>query len=224
MARRALVHLAQHEFPVARGLTHGVDCLHYRSGMTTPTRRIALSADIVARLRARDESAYRELYEQAWTALSAIAATIVQSRDIAEDIVQGVIFRIWQRGEQLDPRIYLADYLVTAVRNAALSALRNDKRLRDRHERLAADTMVGERRGDAAPADAVFEWQDEINELRRVLSTLTEHQRTAFTLRYGRGLTNAEIARELGISTKGAEQLTARLKKLLRERFRLASM
>jgi RNA polymerase sigma-70 factor (ECF subfamily) len=134
------------------------------------------------------------------------------------------MFRVWERSEQLDARSNLAEYLVTAVRNAALSALRNDTRLRQRHDGLAAEIAVGELKGDVAPDEATLEWQEEIDELRRVISTLTEHQRTAFTLRYGLGMTNAEIARELGISLKGAEQLTARLKKLLRERFRLPPM
>jgi RNA polymerase sigma-70 factor (ECF subfamily) len=187
-------------------------------------RRIVLPPDIIQRLQSRDESACRELYDEAWASLLALAAAIVQSPDAAEDVVQGVMFRVWERSDQLDSRINLGDYLVTAVRNAALSALRNDMRLRQRHDGLAAEIIIGEVRGDADPADATLEWQDEIEELRRVISTLTEHQRTAFTLRYGLGMTNAEIARELDISLKGAEQLTARLKKLLRERFRMPPM
>ena len=190
----------------------------------TRHRRIVLSTDIVQRLQSRDESACRELYDSAWASLLAIAAAIVQSPDAAEDVVQGVMFRVWERSEQLDARTNLADYLVTAVRNAALSALRNDTRLRQRHDGLAAEIAVGEMKSDAEPADATLEWQEEIDELRRVIATLTEHQRTAFTLRYGLGMTNAEIARQLDISLKGAEQLTARLKKLLRERFRLPAM
>lgn len=188
--------------------------------MTRQGRRIVLSADIIQRLQSRDESACRELYGRAWEPLLAIAVAIVQSQDAAEDVVQGVMFRVWERSEQLDMRANLADYLVTAVRNAALSALRNDTRLRQRHDGLAAEIAAGDVKDDADPANAPLEWQDEIDELRRVIATLTEHQRTAFTLRYSLGLTNAQIARELGISLKGAEQLTARLKKLLWDRLR----
>lgn len=186
--------------------------------MSRPARRIVLSTDIVTRLQTRDESAFRELYDEAWEGLLAIAAAILRSRDAAEDVVQGVMFRVWQRSDQLDPRVNLPDYLVTAVRNAALSALRNDTRLRQRHDGFAAELAVEVLRGSADPADDTLEWKDEVDELRRVLATLTEHQRTAFTLRYGLGMTNQAIARELGISLKGAEQLTARLKKLLRDR------
>jgi RNA polymerase sigma-70 factor (ECF subfamily) len=189
--------------------------------LTRQGRRIVLSADIIERLQSRDESACRELYDSAWASLLAIAAAIVQSPDAAEDVVQGIMFRVWERSEQLDPRVQLADYLVTAVRNASLSALRNDTRLRQRHDGLAAEIGVAEVKHDGDPVDDTLEWQEELEELRRVVSTLTEHQRTAFTLRYSLGKTNAEIARELGISLKGAEQLTARLKKLLRDRFRL---
>ena len=181
-------------------------------------QRIVLSADIITRLRIRDESAYRELFERAWSTLFAIAAAIVQSRDIAEDVVQGVIYRLWRQGERLAIHGDLGDYLVTAVRNAALTALRDDKRLRQRHDRLAAALAQEEDELRTSGDDGGTAWDEELAKLRRILATLTEHQRTAFTLRYGRGLTNAEIAGILGISLKGAEQLTARLKKLLRER------
>lgn len=190
--------------------------------MTRSSRRIVLSSSLVSRLRARDEEAFRELYDEAWDGLLAIAAAIVQSRDLAEDVVQGVMFRVWQRGDALDPQTNLADYLVTAVRNASLSALRDDARLRQRHDGLAAETVMREWRGDKPTAQAALEWEEELQELRRVLATLTEHQRTAFTMRYALEMTNQQIADNLGISLKGAEQLTARLKRLLRERFRQA--
>ena len=188
--------------------------------MTRSSRRIVLSDNLVSRLREQDDEAFRELYDEAWDGLLAIAAAIVQSRDLAEDVVQGVMFRIWQRGDALDPQTNLADYLVTAVRNASLSALRDDARLRQRHDGLAAETVMHEWRGEKAAAHAALEWEEELIELRRVLSTLTEHQRTAFTMRYALEMTNQQIADTLGISLKGAEQLTARLKRLLRERFR----
>ena len=182
------------------------------------SRRLVFSADVVARLRARDELAYRELFEQAWTPLTAIAVAIVQSHDVAQDVVQGVMIRLWNQAEHLTLHGELSDYLVVAVRNAALTALRNDGRLRDRKERMTAtqsETILPH----ALPADAGLEWADEMTKLRHVFGTLTEHQRTAFVLRYGQGMTNAEIARVLGISLKGAEQLTARVTKIVRERF-----
>lgn len=185
--------------------------------MTNRHRRIALSADLVARLRTRDEAAYRELFEQTWSALFGVAAAVVQSRDIAEDVVQNVLIRLWRQGEQLAPHGELGDYLIAAVRNAALTALRDDKRLLERHDRFSATLALHDDIPGAAAA-ANTGWDEELAKLRRVLAGLTEHQRTAFALRYGQGMTNAEIARTLGISLKGAEQLTARLKKLLRER------
>lgn len=188
--------------------------------MTRSSRRIVLSDNLVSRLREQDDEAFRELYDEAWDGLLAIAAAIVQSRDLAEDVVQGVMFRVWQRGEALDPQVNLADYLVTAVRNASLSALRDDARLRQRHDDLAAEVTVLELRADRPTVHATLEWEEELAELRRVLATLTEHQRTAFTMRYALEMTNQQIADNLEISLKGAEQLTARLKRLLRERLR----
>ena len=185
--------------------------------MANRPRRLVLPAALVARLRLRDEEAYRALFDQAWVPLFGIAAAIVQSRDIAEDVVQNVLIRIWQQGEQFTPHGELGNYLVTAVRNAALTVLRDQKRLHQRYDRFAVAAMA-----DASPQagedPTTTEWDEELAKLRRVLAGLTEHQRTAFTLRYGRGMTNAEIAKVLGISLKGAEQLTARLKKILRER------
>jgi RNA polymerase sigma-70 factor (ECF subfamily) len=189
--------------------------------MTQSSRRLTLSASLVERIRRRDEAAFRELFDQAWPPLFAIAATIVQSRDVAEDVVQDALIRLWRQGERLDAKIDLGSYLAVAVRNTALNALRSDERMRQRSATLALITYSDEV-DHVAPADAGIEWDEEMAELRRILATLTEHQRVAFTLRYHQGMTNAEIARVLGISLKGAEQLTARLKKLLWERWSLA--
>jgi len=172
---------------------------------------LVLAPDLVARLQARDEAAFDEVLTLAGPRLVSFAATIVGSHDVAEDIVQDVLLGIWRRETAFDPRgAPLAHWLFTATRRVALSWLRSETRAHQRERRAMEDRPVVIDEDDSP-------WEEELVALRRALETLTEHQRTAFTLRYGYDLTIAEIAGVLGITPKGAERLFTRIGKLLRE-------
>jgi RNA polymerase sigma factor (sigma-70 family) len=178
---------------------------------STSAGLLTLAPDLVARLQARDEAAFDEVLTSAGARLVSFAASIVGSRDVAEDIVQDVLLGIWRRGTAFDPHgAPLAHWLFTATRHTALSWLRSETRAQRRARRAMEEQPV-------VTIDDDSPWDEELAALRRALETLTEHQRTAFTLRYGHDLTIAEIAGLLGITQKGAERLFTRIGKLLRE-------
>jgi RNA polymerase sigma-70 factor, ECF subfamily len=180
-----------------------------------PYSRLVLADDIIPRLRTRDESAYRDLIQTASARLTVFAASIVRSRDVAEDVVQNVLVRIWNLGDKFDPpRGKLADYLFTAVRNEALTALRGDVRA----ARAVAVYHAPVQTPDEHESDATDQLEHTLAALRAAMDTLTEHQRAAVALRYGEGMPIAQIARIMAISDKGVEQLLVRIRKVIRAR------
>jgi len=175
-------------------------------------------AALVERLRARDASAYDEVIRTHVPSLVRLAASIVQSRDAAEDIVQQVLVRLWEQADTWFPRGSVLAYLCASVRNDALKVLRRQAlELRYRQDVQADRDMAWMVRSADAPDASVLN-AEQHRLVAAALSTLTEHQQTAFLLRYEQRLTVPEIANILGIGTKGAEKLVSRVTRILRDR------
>jgi RNA polymerase sigma-70 factor (ECF subfamily) len=187
-----------------------------------PSRAIVLPATLVEGVRARDVEAFRELVRLAYVPLVRFATTVVGARDVAEDVVQETLTVVWDRGESWNPSGDAVAYLFTSVRNRALNELRRiqreARRARVAQEREQADISSAE---DETALDATIRIESQTERLTlvaQVLATLTERQRTAYDLRYRRGLPAPAIAEILDITVKSAEQLVSRVTHLVWDR------
>lgn len=169
------------------------------------------------RIRMGDHEAFTKMFLEHYDPLCLFAESYLQNSADAEEIVEGVLARIWENKETFDPKAGIAPYLYASVRNRSLNLLR-DARTRQNWELahsadLARDSMSGEQ--SASSMIASLE-QEELGEvLRRVLETLPEHRRTVVTMRWFGGLSHAEIAAAVGTSVNAVEiQLRRALKEL----------
>lgn len=193
---------------------------HHDADVAVP---LSVSDEFVQGIRAQDERTFKELVVRWSPGMFRFAAQLVHSNDVAEDLVQDVLYRVWQLGDRFDPKGSLQAYLFAAVRNRALDWLGHERIVERAQSVLDADLRASDGWSSAedptTQADARIEgWEKHVVALRLALQTLTEHQRSAIDLRYNQGLTIPEIARVLGISPKGVEQLMTRIRKLLREK------
>ena len=165
----------------------------------------ARDRDLVVRLRTGDEEAFAELYRTYVNGLGAFVKSIVQSDDVAEEIIQDLFLRLWKDRHSWDPPNPLGAYLYRAARNRAISHLR--------HERIETKFLDfpagdGETRDipDVAPiADDLAEAADLNHAIVRVIETLPPRCREVFNLRRSHELSYAEIGEVLGISVKTVE-------------------
>lgn len=136
----------------------------------------------------------------------------VRSREVAEDIVQEVFIRLWERGDDGRIRDPLP-YLYQAAHNRAISHLRHEHV----HERWQSHAvLVAEPRGDEAQAD--LEHGDLARALDGAIALLPDRCRQVFLLSREQGMTHAEIARLLGVSIKTVESHVWRALTTLRAR------
>lgn len=96
---------------------------------------------LVERLKAGDDSAYRELYERHYTVLCHYAATFLKDNFLAEAIVSDVIFKMWENRERLQIRSTLRIYLIIAVRNRSLNYLRSSNLFKDRRMPISEEIV-----------------------------------------------------------------------------------
>jgi RNA polymerase sigma factor (sigma-70 family) len=133
-----------------------------------------------------------------------LATMLVRSREAAEDVVQDVFAAIQRRGGLARPE-EAAPYLRAAVLNRCRSALR----------RQASARRFGDLRDpDFGLARVSAETSVVLDEQRRevlaALAALPVRRREVLILRYYLGLSEAEIARTLGISTGTVKSSAAR--------------
>ncbi|MBA3259527.1 MAG: RNA polymerase sigma-70 factor [Gemmatimonadales bacterium] len=156
------------------------------------------------RIRAGDESVFEELFKAYYRALCDFVYGYVRSRDTAEELVQTVFLRIWQKRESWEPVTGIRAYLFAACRNQALDHLRH-QRIVDRVSLVGGTESEDSARAQPLRPDEAIHAAELSEALRRAVEDLPERRRAVLVLRWQHHLSNLEIARALGISVKGVE-------------------
>ncbi len=172
--------------------------------MTIPSLVDRRDRDLVARVGAGDEEAFRELFRRYAPASTALAARIVRQAFLAEEIVQEAFLAVWQRaGEYREDRGSVRSWLLSTVHHRAVDAVRREEAQRRRTREQASAAVVEV--PDAATADVgetVVEDED-LRDRRRGVRTamagLPPEQRRILEAMYFEGRTQSQIAQETGI-------------------------
>ncbi|NML22994.1 sigma-70 family RNA polymerase sigma factor [Pseudoflavitalea sp. G-6-1-2] len=114
---------------------------------------------------------------------------------MAEEIVQDIFLKIWLTREALASVKNFRSWLFVIARNHALSCLRSQIRLRNRHSAWLdyAGMQPDESNADAANSNI-------IDLIEQAIAALPDQQRRAFELARRKGLTYRAAADEMGLS------------------------
>lgn len=137
------------------------------------------------------------------------AESILSNTQDAEDVVQDCYIRLLERngnGTILNPEAYM----MQAVRNASLDLLK-----RNRPEELDEQYWESKMRSPDLWQQLVH--KEQASQLRQLLQTLGEKQRTAFYLRDIEGYEISEIEMLMGITNEAVRAHISRARKQLRE-------
>jgi RNA polymerase sigma-70 factor, ECF subfamily len=194
-----------------------VAMLHLDDPPSCPPAQPELEREWVERTRAGDADAFAAMFHAYYDRLCGFAERYVRSADQAEELVEEVFVRLWQQREECRGCSSLKSYLYTAVRNRALKLLRHEGVVRRTVEQALRENRP---LGVAAPFAAADE-EVHAHELalaaRRAIDRLPARSREAYLLHRQEGLSYAEIAERMGISTKTVENHLIRAVKALRE-------
>jgi RNA polymerase sigma-70 factor (ECF subfamily) len=167
---------------------------------------------LFARLRRGEEAAFDEIFRAWYPTLVGVAQGLLRDRAVAEEVVQDVMLELWRRREQLADAESPRAYLVRATRNRALNHLRH-LRVEQRGAAFAAGPT------EAAPQGIAGVVEDELGAaLTEAVADLPARCREVFELSRVQGLSYAEIARSLDISTKTVENQMGKALRVLRGR------
>jgi RNA polymerase sigma-70 factor (ECF subfamily) len=182
----------------------------------------AQQLDLAQQIRTGDTAAFDVVYKTFHAALWRFAYYYVESREVAEDIVQDVFVGLWERRTALVIQGGLDVYLYTAVKHRALELLRHERTKR-RIIHTEGNTRVS---GIAQDQQEGRQRSDEINDIiQHILLAMTPRRREILTMRWIDGFKHEEIANILGMSLsavkmqvkRGYEQLKPLLEAYLRD-------
>lgn len=161
-----------------------------------PTR--PSDADDVALMReivGRNVDAFSRLYDRLAGPLFSLAWQILRQREEAQDVLQEVFMKIWNRAEAYDPaRGAVFSWAVTMTRSKAIDRLRALRRRERLHENVEVESAPP---SGTEPAGAASH-HDETSAMRRMFLKIPAEQREALELAYFGGLTRTEIAEKTG--------------------------
>jgi RNA polymerase sigma-70 factor (ECF subfamily) len=158
---------------------------------TDPARDAAL----LRRIRDRDEVALAEFYDRHSTFVYSLARSVVRDDGDAEDIVQEVFFRVWERADAFDPaRGSPAAWITTLTRRLAIDKTRS-RSFRSRGREAPLEAVAASASNTGAQAVSM---SAEANEVLAALEQLEPAYREVIRLSYYEGLSHSGIATKLG--------------------------
>jgi RNA polymerase sigma-70 factor (ECF subfamily) len=164
-------------------------------------------------LAQKDETAFEQVFKTHFKRLHAYAFTILRDEVEAEEMVQQVFFKLWERNENLSLTGPVSAYLYRAVHNESLNYIKRQK-VRSNHQLHVAYSMKNE---VEHPEKKVMAGELE-KKIHTALNELPEQCRTIFQMSRFDELKYREIADKLGISVKTVENQMGKALKLLREK------
>lgn len=160
-----------------------------------------------------DIAAFTRAFDAYRAELRAYAQKFVKSREAAEDVVQDVFFRVWNRWTEIDLTVNLRGYLYHATRNSALNHMRDERAQERRAFRYEGPSLVQPPVGETAMRS-----EEITRAIERVLRLMPPRRREVVSLRLRDKFSHAEIAARLGITQKGIERHLTLAIRTLREK------
>ena len=167
-------------------------------------------------LKNGDEQVFESIFREFYAPLCLHARRYLIDPDIAEEVVQDMFFKMWDRRDSLTINSSLAAYLYKSVTNHALNYLKYQKHIQKYQE------YVGFRTDDnvsISAHDALVN-SDLEKELLRLIKSMPERRRMIFEMSRHEGLRYNDIAEKLGISVKTVEVQMSKALEFMRNKLR----
>ena len=158
-----------------------------------------------------DDTAFEQLFKAHYKPLHAYAHLILKDLDLAEEIVQNMFLKFWEKRELLKVDASVKAYLYKCIYNDSLNYLKHEK-VKTKYQDFTKQT----RNELSESAAAKVELGELHFNLREALNELPEQCRTIFQLSRFEELKYREIAEQLGISIKTVEKQMSKALQILR--------
>jgi len=158
-----------------------------------------------------DDASFENVFKLHYKSLHAYAAVILKDADDAEEIVQQLFLKFWEKRELLSVQTSVKAYLYKCVYHDSLNYLKHQK-VKRKYEDYTQQHMNTTFATGVDRLEAT-ELQEQIN---LALNDLPEQCRTIFQMSRFEELKYREIADELGLSIKTVENQMGKALRIMR--------
>ena len=166
---------------------------------------------IITLLAKRDENAFEQVFKMYYKNLHSYVCTMLKEETYAEEIVQQVFFKLWERVEHISISGSVAAYLYRAVHNESLNHLKHQK-VKASHQLHVAYSM----KDAVETAPKTLQAKELEKKIQAALNELPEQCRTIFQMSRFEEMKYREIADKLNLSVKTVENQIGTALKILR--------
>ncbi len=167
--------------------------------------------ELYLKLREGDERAFQVLFRKYYQAMCHFANQFVTNHETAEEIVQEMFVKLWEKRSVLNIETSVKHYLFRSVRNHCLNQIQHEK-----IKKQYASKVLESASQEINPDDYFLE-VGLIKKIEQSIDSLPPKRREIFRLSREQGMKYKEIAEVLDISVKTVEAQMGLALKYLRE-------
>ena len=160
---------------------------------------------------AYDDIAFERLFKEHFKALHAYANVMLRDDEMAEEMVQNVFLKLWEKRDDLNVEVSVKAYLYKMVHNACLNHFKHTK-TKAKYEDYATYSLPSEEESAAKKLE-LKELEARISE---ALNELPQQCRIIFQMSRFEELKYKEIAEQLGLSIKTVENQMGKALRIMR--------
>ncbi|MCG6187991.1 RNA polymerase sigma factor [Maribellus maritimus] len=172
-------------------------------------------SELCERIKRGEKDAYRKLFEKYAPKIYHFSFTYLKNNDDAEELVQNVFIKIWEKRTTLDSTQNLKSFIFKIAVNTIYDLIRrkNIEHAFEDYARLNYETKENN-----TWHSVIFEEMKQ--HLHKLVAQLPEQQQKIFQLSKLEGLTNDEIAKTLNLSKRTVENHLYRALAFLKKHFK----
>lgn len=159
-----------------------------------------------------DDVAFETLFKAHFKALHAYASAMLQNDEMAEEIVQNMFMKLWEKRSRVEIQTSVKAFLYKCVHNDVLNYIKHQK-IKTKYRDFTAYSMNHHAESKASDRLELNELEGRLGD---ALNVLPQQCRTIFQMSRFEELKYREIADELGLSIKTVENQMGKALKILR--------
>ena len=159
-------------------------------------------------------SLFKQLLLPLYPRLQRVALRLLGNAEDAEDMVQEVYMKLWNKRDALPDVQDVEAYCVTLTKNMCIDRLRMAEV--EKEDMDEVPTMLAA----TDDVEAQVERRDTVEQVKQIIETLPEHQQQVITLRDMEDYSFEEIAEQTGLTAVNIRMLLSRARKTIRERYK----